>query len=87
MATSLPRLRRFTAVPVLVLGLLALLAPLVLAQPASKPAVQAPGEVLVVKVKSPIHPVSAELIEDAIAEADRAGAAAIVIELDTAGGS
>jgi membrane-bound serine protease (ClpP class) len=44
------------------------------------------GEVLVVKVKSPIHPVSAELIEDAIAEADRTGAAALVIELDTAGG-
>jgi membrane-bound serine protease (ClpP class) len=69
-------------VPILVLGLLALLAPLVLAQPASKPA----AGVLVVKVKSPIHPVSAELIEDAIAEADRSGAAAVIIELDTAGG-
>src|SRR6185369_1435520 len=80
--TAAPTLRRFAAVPILILALLPLLAPLVLAQPAVKP----PGEVLVVKVKSPIHPVSAELIEDAIAEADRAGAAAVIIELDTAGG-
>jgi membrane-bound serine protease (ClpP class) len=50
------------------------------------PAARASGEVLVVKVKSPIHPVSAELIEDAITEADRRGAAALVVELDTAGG-
>jgi membrane-bound serine protease (ClpP class) len=50
------------------------------------PAAPASGEVLVVKVKSPIHPVSAELIADAIAEADRRGAAALVVELDTAGG-
>ncbi len=50
------------------------------------PAAPASGEVLVVKVKSPIHPVSAELIEDAITEADRRGAAALVVELDTAGG-
>jgi len=49
-------------------------------------AARATGEVLVVKVKSPIHPVSAELIEDAVAEADRRGAAALVVELDTAGG-
>ena len=47
---------------------------------------QAPGEVLVVKVKSPIHPVSAELIADAITEADRRSAAALIVELDTAGG-
>src|SRR3954454_22495929 len=50
------------------------------------PAAKASGEVMVVKVKSPIHPVSAELIADAIAEADRRGAAALVVELDTAGG-
>src|SRR6478672_3811594 len=49
-------------------------------------AARATGEVMVVKVKSPIHPVSAELIADAIAEADRRGAAALVVELDTAGG-
>src|SRR4051794_37349648 len=50
------------------------------------PAARASGEVLVVKVKSPIHPVSAELIADAIQEADRRNAAALVVELDTAGG-
>ena len=77
--------RRFAALAILFLGLLALLAPLVLAQPAA-PAAPGAAEVLVVAVKSPIHPVSAELIDDAIREADRAGAAAVVIELDTAGG-
>ncbi len=50
------------------------------------PAAPAPGEVLVVRVKSPIHPVSAELIADAIQAADGKGAAALVVELDTAGG-
>jgi membrane-bound serine protease (ClpP class) len=69
------------ALACLALGLLGLLAPLVLAAPAG-----ASGEVMVVKVKSPIHPVSAELIEDAIQAADQAGAAALVIELDTEGG-
>jgi membrane-bound serine protease (ClpP class) len=60
--------------------LLGLLAPL--ASSAAGPA----GEVLLVTVKSPIHPVSAELIEDAIQEADRRGAAALIVQLDTAGG-
>jgi membrane-bound serine protease (ClpP class) len=75
---------RSAAVPILVLGLLSLLAPLVAALPAT-PAAPA-AEVLVVTVKSAIHPVSAELIADAIKEADRAGAAAVIVELDTAGG-
>src|SRR3954449_2660383 len=44
------------------------------------------GEVWLGQVKSAIHPVSAGLIADAIKEADRAGAAAVVVELDTAGG-
>lgn len=39
-----------------------------------------------VKVKGAIHPVSAELVADAVREADAAGAAALVIELDTPGG-
>jgi membrane-bound serine protease (ClpP class) len=39
-----------------------------------------------VKIKSAIHPVSAEAIRDAIEQADAAKAAAIVIELDTPGG-
>jgi membrane-bound serine protease (ClpP class) len=69
------------ALAVLILGLAILPAPLALAAP-----VQAPGEVLVVRVKSPIHPVSAELIADAIQAADQKGAAAVIVELDTAGG-
>lgn len=69
-------LRLFLWLPALLLGF----------APAAVPAASGSGEVLVVKVKSPIHPVSAELIEDAVAEADRTGAAALVIELDTAGG-
>jgi membrane-bound serine protease (ClpP class) len=79
-----PTAPRSAAVPILVLGLLALLAPLV-ALPAT-PAAAGTAEVLVVTVKSPIHPVSAEVIEDAIREADRGGAAALIIQLDTAGG-
>jgi membrane-bound serine protease (ClpP class) len=76
------RLPRTAALASLVLGLIGLLAPLFLsAQPAA-----GSGEVLVVRVKSAIHPVSAELIQDAILEADRSGAAALVIELDTPGG-
>ncbi len=71
------------ALALLALGVLGLFAPLIMAAPA--PA-QAPGEVLLVKVKSPIHPVSAELIADAIQEADRRNAAALIVELDTAGG-
>jgi membrane-bound serine protease (ClpP class) len=72
---------RSLALALLVLGLLGLFAPLVMAAPA-----QPRGEVLLVKVKSPIHPVSAELIADAILEADRRNAAALIVELDTAGG-
>jgi len=65
----------------LVLCLIGLVSPFVVAAPAA-----GSGAVLVVKVKSAIHPVSAELIEDAVREADRKGAAALIIELDTPGG-
>lgn len=53
-----------------------------------KPAPSAPprGEVILARVHSVIHPVSAELILDAIREADRSGAAAVVLELSTPGG-
>src|SRR5690349_18362413 len=71
------------ATALLVLPLLLGFAP---ASPAPSPQTTPSGEVLVVKVKSPIHPVSAELIQDAVVEAERTGAAALVIELDTAGG-
>src|SRR5262245_57844336 len=72
---------RSAALTFLVLGLIGLIAPILAAAPATSS-----GEVLAVQVKSAIHPVSAELIEDAVREADRTGAAALVIELDTAGG-
>lgn len=47
---------------------------------------QAPGEVILARVDSIIHPVSAEFIRDAIAEGEQAGAEAVVIELSTPGG-
>jgi len=73
----------------LALGLILALAPLAFAAPpVAAPATPAKpsGGVLVVRVKSPIHPVSAELIADAIAAADQQNAAALIVELDTAGG-
>ncbi|MGE5233946.1 MAG: NfeD family protein [Acidobacteriota bacterium] len=45
------------------------------------------GEVVVLPLRSLIHPVAAEYIVDALADADSSGAAAVVIELDTPGGS
>src|SRR5215208_2047592 len=84
--SSLPPPRP-AALAFLILGLLPLLAGFApAAVPKAAPQVSGTGEVLVVRVKSAIHPVSSELIQDAIAEADRTGAAAVVIELDTAGG-
>jgi len=79
-----PRTSRPAARALLALGLMTVLAPLAIAAPA--PAPPPSGGVLVVKVKSPIHPVSAELIADAIQAADERGAAALIVELDTAGG-
>lgn len=75
-----PRDRAF--LPLLALTLLAPL--LGLAQP-PQPA-PARGEVILARVHSVIHPVSAELILDAIREADASGAAAVVLELSTPGG-
>lgn len=65
-----------------------LLAPLLgLAQP-KQPAQpgRTRGEVILAKVHSIIHPVSAELIQDAIREGDESGAAAVVVQLSTPGG-
>lgn len=77
-----PRRPRLGAVATLAgLALLPFLSVLGQAQPPAGPA-----PVHHVKIKSAIHPVSAEAIRDAIAEADAAKAAAIVIELDTPGG-
>lgn len=44
------------------------------------------GAVYRLRIKSAIHPVAAEMVADAVAEADQARAAALVIELDTPGG-
>jgi membrane-bound serine protease (ClpP class) len=52
---------------------------------ASEPAPR-PPEVVVVTVDSIIQPVVAEFLREALAEADRAGAAALVLELNTPGG-
>jgi membrane-bound serine protease (ClpP class) len=79
--TNPTRIPRTAALAFLASGLLGLVAPLVVAAPAA-----GPREVLAVKVKSAIHPVSAEIVADAVLEADRTGAAALVIELDTPGG-
>jgi membrane-bound serine protease (ClpP class) len=78
---SASKASRPLALVLLALALTTLLAPLAGAVP-----VQRPGEVLVVTVKSPIHPVSAELIADALQEADKRRSAAVIVELDTAGG-
>jgi membrane-bound serine protease (ClpP class) len=75
------RALRIAALGCLALGFAGLMAPIVSAAPTS-----AAGDVLVVKVKYPVHPVSAELIKDAIDEADRSRAAAVIVELDTPGG-
>lgn len=46
----------------------------------------AAGEIHVAELKGIIHPVSAAYLEDAVARADAAGAAALIIEMDTPGG-
>jgi len=46
----------------------------------------ASGPIRVVRIDSIIHPVAGEHLADALAEADRDGAAALVVELDTPGG-
>ncbi|HBL27841.1 MAG TPA: serine protease [Acidobacteria bacterium] len=44
------------------------------------------GEVILARVHSVIHPISAELMLDTLREADASGAAAVVFELSTPGG-
>jgi membrane-bound serine protease (ClpP class) len=47
---------------------------------------QSSAEVLRIRVKGIIHPIAAEFVGESLAQADREGAAAAVIELDTPGG-
>ena len=56
------------------------------AAPAVSPAPAAKAPVLVARVDTIIHPVAAEFVRRAVAEAEAARAAALVIELDTPGG-
>ncbi|MGH9363395.1 MAG: NfeD family protein, partial [Thermoanaerobaculia bacterium] len=44
------------------------------------------SEVLHLEIRSIIHPIAAQFVRDGLAEADAAGAAAVVLELDTPGG-
>jgi len=83
MSTNLPLVIRRTAVPVLLA--LALLPLLAAAQTAGQKPVP-PGLVMRARVKAAVHPISAELIVDAVREADAARASVLVIELDTPGG-
>lgn len=65
-------------------GLLFLLLALIVSGPA---AAQTEGVVKLAQFKGPVTPVLASYIERAIADAEATGAAALVIELDTPGGS
>jgi membrane-bound serine protease (ClpP class) len=76
-----PRPRR----PAVLALLVALSAALASTGRAAAPAPVRP-EVFHIRVSSIVHPVSAEFIVDSIQAADRAGATALVIELDTPGG-
>jgi membrane-bound serine protease (ClpP class) len=80
------RARRAAAVAFPLIALSLLLPWLAVAQPQQPQPPRKPGEVILARVDSIIHPVSAEFIRDAIAEADRSNAAALVVELSTPGG-
>jgi membrane-bound serine protease (ClpP class) len=80
------RARRAAAVAFPLVALSLLLPWLAVAQPQKPQPPKPAGEVILARVDSIIHPMSAELIRDAIAEADRSNAAAVVIELSTPGG-
>ena len=58
----------------------------VAAPAADAPAAEAAGEILRVRIASIIHPISRDLLVDALERADREGAALVVVELDTPGG-
>ena len=81
--SGFPPFHRHRQISIFILALALLLPLLVSAQP--QPQKNRPL-VLRARVKSAIHPVSSELIQDAVREADAARAAALVIELDTPGG-
>lgn len=56
-------------------------------EPAEGPSIAAPAPVVhVVRLDSIIHPVASEFLGESVERADRAGAAALVVELSTPGG-
>ncbi|HXO40195.1 MAG TPA: nodulation protein NfeD, partial [Thermoanaerobaculia bacterium] len=71
------------------LGLLALLEPMTgvsVTAPAAAPAHAPPPMVVHARLESIIQPVAAQFLRGVLARADAAGAAAVVLELDTPGG-
>jgi len=56
------------------------------AEDAAEPTSAAPGPVYVVSIDTIIHPVAGELLADAVAAADAAGATALVVQVSTPGG-
>lgn len=68
------------------LGVLALLASVASTGRAEEPEPGSAGEVYLLRVRTIIHPVAARYLQESLAEADAAGAAALVLELDTPGG-
>lgn len=74
--------RRMSILALISLALLPLLAA---AQPAGQKPLP-PGLVMRARVKAAVHPISAELIVDAVRDADAARASVLIIELDTPGG-
>ena len=54
--------------------------------PATEPGAVVPPAVVHLRLRSILHPVAKQFLVEALAEADRDGAALLVIELDTPGG-
>jgi membrane-bound serine protease (ClpP class) len=87
---AIPRRLRLLLVPAAVAGLLASPGHTAPADPtdgpAAGPAAPAAPEVFRVRIDSIIHPIARDLLVDTLERADREGAAAVVVELDTPGG-
>jgi len=72
--------------PFALLGVVCLLALPLLAQGEGGTEALPEPIVVVVPIRTPIHPVAAEVLEDAVRRAEAEEAAAVVVELDTPGG-
>ncbi len=87
---AIPRRLRLLILPAAVAGLLASPGHTAPADPtdgpATGPAAASAPEVFRVRIDSIIHPIARDLLVDTLERADREGAAAVVVELDTPGG-